>query len=330
MSGGGGTTVQTQSGTSEVKLPAWLENAAQKNIARAQMVADIGYVPNYGLDVAAFSPMQQSAMQNTADAASAFGLGAPKDVMAGMPKTTTNNLGFTGYSSGDMFDTALAELAANRPAQFLGIQQMFTDPVTGVASVPTAMETLLDPNSTDAQIQALYGTVPSSGITANSNGNDLGLPDRTPLEVYQDSLAWMAGDTGWVQDNLAKAGLTGQLITGLADLTSKMGINSYQNANGLKDGSMSKYGVSYSGDDGYSTTNKTLAERMGWNYIEPPTVFSNTGFSTYEGQVPSYSNPSKGGNYDYSSGSGSLMGSLGSQVGTGSVNDASSNSGYAG
>lgn len=128
MSGGGGTTTTVNQAA---ELPSWLQDAAKENLAKARDVSQIGYTPYYGLDVAGFTPMQTSAMQNTANAASAFGLGAPTDAMAGMPQTTTNNLGFTGYSSGNMFDEALQNLATNRPAQYAAIQSMFVDPLSG-------------------------------------------------------------------------------------------------------------------------------------------------------------------------------------------------------
>jgi hypothetical protein len=127
MSSGGGTTTQV----TKNELPAWLQDAAKGNLSRADYVSQIGYVPQYGLDVAGFTPMQTSAMQNTADAASAFGLSAPSNAMAGMPQQTTNNLGFSGYSSGSLYDDALAQLAQNRPAQYEAINSMFVNPVTG-------------------------------------------------------------------------------------------------------------------------------------------------------------------------------------------------------
>ena len=126
MSSGGGST-QTQS----TELPAWLQDAAQANLGRADLVSKIGYVPQYGIDVAGFTPMQQSAMQNTANAASAFGLSAPTDAMAGMPAQQTNNLGFSGYSSGDLFNNYLSNFAQQRPAQYAAQQSMFVDPLTG-------------------------------------------------------------------------------------------------------------------------------------------------------------------------------------------------------
>ncbi|NBT30999.1 MAG: hypothetical protein EBT13_03590 [Rhodobacteraceae bacterium] len=75
------------SSTTEVKIPEWIESAAQRNLNRADEVSQLGYVPYYGPDVAAFSPMQEAAMRNTAGAASAFGLAAPSNpVLRPLPR----------------------------------------------------------------------------------------------------------------------------------------------------------------------------------------------------------------------------------------------------
>jgi hypothetical protein len=177
-SGGGSTTTQT--------LPSWLEDAAKQNLARSQYVAKLGYVPNYGLDVAAFSPMQQSAMQNTANAASAFGLAAPTDAMAGMPQATTDANGFTGYSSGNLFDNSLAQLAERRPAQFQAQQAMFVDPLTG--DLPVDFQSggvvAIDPN---AQISI---PVSSSGGSTLPSGNNFG----TEYVTQNDALSLLGQD----------------------------------------------------------------------------------------------------------------------------------------
>jgi hypothetical protein len=127
MSGGGKGGKQTTS----VKIPAWLEAGARQNMARADELAKIGYVPYFGPDVAAFSPMQQAAFQNTNDAASAFGMAAPSDPMAGMPAPQTFAGGVQGYSSAPMYQQALAQLQANNPGQYAAMQAPFVNPVTG-------------------------------------------------------------------------------------------------------------------------------------------------------------------------------------------------------
>lgn len=126
MSGGkGGST------TTKVEIPAWLEGAAKSNLARADEIAKIGYTPYYGPDVAALTPMQQAAMRNTNSAASAFGMAAPSDPMAGMPAPQTFAGGVQGYSSAPLYQESVDALQSNMPALYDAIRSMFIDPQTG-------------------------------------------------------------------------------------------------------------------------------------------------------------------------------------------------------
>ena len=128
MSKGGSTT-------SEVKVPEYIEAAAQRNLNRADLVSQLGYVPQYGPTVAAFTPMQQAAFQNTAGAAGAFGMASPtsqQDITGGMAPPTTYANGVQGYSSAPLYEQMVAELAANRPGQQAYIDSFFIDPQTGV------------------------------------------------------------------------------------------------------------------------------------------------------------------------------------------------------
>lgn len=129
MSGGkGGST------SSSVTIPEYIEEAARRNLAKAEGISQIGYVPYYGPDVAAFTPFQQAGFQQTADVASAFGLASPTaqaDVMGGMAPPTQYAGGVSGYSAAPMYEQSVAELAAQRPAQKEFIDSFFIDPVTG-------------------------------------------------------------------------------------------------------------------------------------------------------------------------------------------------------
>ena len=127
MSGGGKGGKQT----TDVKIPKWLEGAARDNMARADELAQIGYTPYFGPDVAAFSPMQLAAMQNTNTAANAFGMAAPADPMAGMPAPQTFAGGVQGHSSQPIFQQSVDALAAARPGQFAALNAPFINPVTG-------------------------------------------------------------------------------------------------------------------------------------------------------------------------------------------------------
>lgn len=129
MAGGGKGGKQTTS----VQIPAWLESAAQQNLARADRVAQLGYTPYFGPDVAAMTPNQIAAMQNTANAASAFGMAAPTDVMAGMPAPQTFAGGVQGYSSAPLFQQSVDALRAANPGQVAAMEAMFLNPQTGAA-----------------------------------------------------------------------------------------------------------------------------------------------------------------------------------------------------
>ena len=106
MSGGKGG-----SQTSEVKVPQYVEDAAKANLAKADLLAQIGPVTNYGPDVAAFSPMQEDAFRNTASSASAFGMGG------GRPP----------------IEESMSELQSRSPGQYAAINAPFIDPVTGAS-----------------------------------------------------------------------------------------------------------------------------------------------------------------------------------------------------
>lgn len=125
MSKGGSTTTS-------VEVPEYIEEAAKRNLNRAEGIANLGYVPYYGPDVAALTPLQEAAFGNVGGQAGAFGLATPAGgAMAGMPAAQEFAGGVRGYSSAPMFEQAQAELAARRPAQKSYIDSFFIDPFTG-------------------------------------------------------------------------------------------------------------------------------------------------------------------------------------------------------
>jgi hypothetical protein len=132
MSGGkGGSTSST------VEIPQYIEDAARRNLARADDISVTGYVPYYGPDVAAFTPMQEAAFQNTADVASAFGTAgggmSQQGIMGGMSAPTTYAGGVRGYSSLPIYEQALEAFGEARPGQKRHIDSFFIDPYSGVA-----------------------------------------------------------------------------------------------------------------------------------------------------------------------------------------------------
>tara|TARA_B110000908_G_C10245227_1_gene448416 strand:+ start:28 stop:1125 length:1098 start_codon:yes stop_codon:yes gene_type:complete len=129
MSGGKGG-----GSTTSVEVPEYIEQAAQRNLNKAEAISQLGYVPQYGPDVAAFTDKQNAAFQNAADASSAFGMATPntqQGVMGGMGEPTQYTNGVSGYSSQPIFQESLDRLQAERPGQFDHMNSFFIDPFTG-------------------------------------------------------------------------------------------------------------------------------------------------------------------------------------------------------
>jgi len=137
MGGGGG---KGGSQTQQVQIPSWVSEPASRNLARAEAAQKIGYMPYYGADVAAFNPTQQAAMQNTLDAASAFGMATPTPNQAGlgMPTPTIFADGTVGYSSGSLYDQAVAEFERKRPGQAAAYNELFVNPFSANTKQTTA------------------------------------------------------------------------------------------------------------------------------------------------------------------------------------------------
>lgn len=166
MSGGSGG--KGGSATSSVTVPKWIQDAAKRNLSRADYIGQIGYTPYYGPDVAAFSPMQLAAMNSTNAAANAFGMGGPADAMSGMPAPQTYAGGVQGYGSAPLYQGALDQLQANAPGQFEAISNMFIDPVTGAA--PPAPFGSSKPKSNPSTNAPTAGIGPQPGTTARASG----------------------------------------------------------------------------------------------------------------------------------------------------------------
>ncbi len=123
--GGGGKGDKQES---KVELPKELREAAERTLEKGEKVSQLGYQPNRAVTIAGFTPMQQSSMQNTANAANAFGLGAPTNAMVGMPATQTSAGGIQGYSTAAGYDEAVAGLPQGYRDY---LNSFFIDPNTG-------------------------------------------------------------------------------------------------------------------------------------------------------------------------------------------------------
>jgi hypothetical protein len=123
MSGGGKGGKKTE----ETTIPSWIRDPAIRNLARAEAVQQLPYMPYYGPEVAAFTPTQNAAFDANIGAGEAFGLLAPNTLTAtsGMPTPTEYAGGFRGYSSQGLYDQALAELKAKQPGAVAQYDALF-------------------------------------------------------------------------------------------------------------------------------------------------------------------------------------------------------------
>ena len=171
MSGGkGGST------TSSVEVPQYIEDAARRNLERADLISKIGYVPYYGPEVAAMTPAQEAAFASTQQLGSAFGLPTTlgtstlpsatvgirsSDYDMGVPAPQTFAGGVRGYSSAPMFEEAMDEFGRRRPAQKAFIDQLFIDPVSGaftpISTTPLDMGEVVDTTTNTTPVTTTGG-----------------------------------------------------------------------------------------------------------------------------------------------------------------------------
>ena len=181
MSGGkGGSNTTTQ----EASIPAYIEHYAKQNLQRAAEVAQLGYQPYYGPDVAALTPFQLAAMDNNRAAAGAFGMAAPA-VNTLMDAPTEYAGGVRGYSSGPIFDRALAEYIARHPEQAARYDALFGNTVAPyvapVAAAPPQNATIFSSdgdNKTDRSGHTVHvWNAPLNAIDALDPSNTAGATD---------------------------------------------------------------------------------------------------------------------------------------------------------
>lgn len=118
--------------TSTMQLPEWLEQPARRNIGRAEEISQLGYMPNFGPQVAAFSNQQTQAMRNQNRMANAYGMGGGGGL--NIPKPQTFAGGVQGYSSFPMFKQMRDTFGQRRPGQMDAYKAQFINPRSGAAA----------------------------------------------------------------------------------------------------------------------------------------------------------------------------------------------------
>lgn len=165
--------MSSKGGSETTKIPDWLAKPAQRNLARAEEVQQIGYTPYYGPSVAAFNEPQRQSFENAGSAARAFGLAGPDLNMQPTMQAQDFGNGVRAHSSGSLYDMVLEELAERRPGQFDAINNMFIDPMTG------------RPRQAEAQQAAPQAGQGIPGMNSGSDGGGMWSDGMTASEVRQ-------------------------------------------------------------------------------------------------------------------------------------------------
>lgn len=129
---------------SKVQIPAYIQSSHTDAIDRATQLADIGYMPYMGPQVAALNPGHMASYQGMDALAQAYGM--PSGLMnsaAAMPPPTDYG-GYSGYSSYPLFSDALERFRAAYPEQAAAYDGMFIDPV---APPPVQQQAVAPPPS---------------------------------------------------------------------------------------------------------------------------------------------------------------------------------------
>ena len=209
MSGGkGGST------TSSVEVPQYIEDAARRNLERADLISKIGYVPYYGPEVAAMTPAQEAAFAGTQQLAGAFG--TPTTMDMGVPAPQTFAGGVRGYSSAPMFEQAQFELGQRRPAQKAFIDSLFIDPFSGVfnpiSTTPLDMGEVVDTTTTTTtsggggggssiNTNKEFGNVGGTGFTTYGGSQDDA--NQAVVDAFADYGKEITAGTAKPEDNPA-------------------------------------------------------------------------------------------------------------------------------
>lgn len=210
--GGGGKGGSTKT-TTKIELPKYVEEAARSNLDIADEVAAIGYIPYRGPTVAALTPMQRAAMNNTNDAAAAFGMGSGEnwqnrgvegqarasqvDPLTGMTTGPTRyNGGVMGYSPVNIYGQAKSKIPE---AQRQYIESFTINPYTGAQpanpTVPTT-QFQADPNHPNRALSRNYQDMLKARRDGISGGASMlgGKASGQPKPAGQSGLSYMMNE----------------------------------------------------------------------------------------------------------------------------------------
>lgn len=126
---------------SKTELPQWYVDYAKPSLELANKVAQIGYRPNVGPELAAFNDTQKDVMNqgNAWNAAFNTPGQAPQDVNSQLMPTNSSFMGQGAYSSFPQYQESMDEFNRMFPGQAKAISDMSVDPQTGAPAPAYSM-----------------------------------------------------------------------------------------------------------------------------------------------------------------------------------------------
>jgi len=176
-----GSSTATETQTTKQTIPPEVTAANAAMLARGQKLAELGYIPYMGVDVAGINPAERAAMENVGQMASAFGLAAPETSQISAPEVTMG--GMTGYTSFPMYEGALERFRETRPDQYDAYAEALGyDPLTGekkaaptpVYSGPARTPAAAPANPMDPRVAPADAAYFSKGQYFRADGSGIG------------------------------------------------------------------------------------------------------------------------------------------------------------
>lgn len=155
--------------TSSNNVPKYIEQGGMEAVQRASGIADMGYVPYVGPDVALPGQGTLAGWQNQNAGSSAFGLAAPSSTgLEGMPVSTAG--GISGFSSAPGLQAAIASLQRDYPGLYTYLTNMTINPQTGAA--PAYRPAAAAGGGLSGVAGGLLGGAPMTGWHDDGGGGD--------------------------------------------------------------------------------------------------------------------------------------------------------------
>ncbi|MDD9727229.1 DUF4214 domain-containing protein [Roseovarius sp. SK2] len=168
-------------------VPAFVTDGGKFGVDRSKQLAEMGYMPYFGPDVAALSPMEYSGIQNTAGAANAFGMASPGLMDAATGGSQRSGQGGLMHATGQY---KVANVGDSEKAQFVNdMYQTQLGRAPDQAGYDYYMSKDINMDNPEAFKQGFNQGIPQDPLTGlPAAGNYGGMAGYSSGPMYQGAL----------------------------------------------------------------------------------------------------------------------------------------------